>query len=326
MGLRSLCRGVAIVIAMGLAGCVLDVGSFARTEPLREKIVLGDSGPKIAMIEVHGLISDSQRSSPIGISRPSLVSRISESLALAADDDDVAALLVRIRSPGGTVSASETLYYELLQWQEETGRPAVAYLDGLAASGGYYLAMATDEIVAHPTTITGSIGVIMSGVNVSGLMERFGIEDQTFTSGDYKDAGSPFREMRLEEREHFEAIVDDLHSRFQEVVVLGRPELDPRSVEALADGRIFTASQALELGLVDRIGHLDAAVRATEELANLSESRLIVYHRPAEYRDNVYTRAGQPPVQVVDIDVLSFLPSPPEPGFYYLWPPALATR
>jgi protease-4 len=123
----------------------------------------------------------------------------------------VVALLLRVNSPGGTVSASETLYHELERWKERSGKPVVAYLQGLATSGGYYVAMSADEVVAHPTAITGSIGVVMLGINVSGLMERFGVEDQTFTSGDFKDAGSALRPMRPEERAYFDEVIGDLH-------------------------------------------------------------------------------------------------------------------
>ena len=314
--------GVLLPAALLLGGCVLNFGPFQGPEPLREKRVLGDSGPKIAMIEINGLISQGERSSPLGIRRPSLVARTREALDRAAKDDDVAALLLRVSSPGGTVSASETLHHEVLQWKEKTGRPVVSYFDGIAASGGYYVAMASDEVIAHPTAITGSIGVIMSGINLSGLMERFGIEDQSFTSGPNKDSGSPLREMRPDERAHFEGLVDDLHSRFRAVVAQGRPGLDSAQVDELADGRVYTARQAEELGLVDRIAHLDGAVEAIEQRLGLTESQLIVYQRPGEYRDNVYTKSGGGSVQLVDIDLWPFERIPLEPGFYYLWPPA----
>jgi protease-4 len=315
----------ALVLAAGLTGCVIDLGSLTRTRPLEEKVVLGESGPKIAMIEVDGVITESPRSSPLGVKRPSLVARTREALDLARDDDDVVALLLRVNSPGGTVSASETLYHELERWKERSGKPVIAYLQGLATSGGYYVAMSADEVVAHPTAITGSIGVIMLGINVSGLMERFGVEDQTFTSGDFKDAGSPLRPMRPEERAYFDEVIGDLHVRFRDVVVLGRPGLSPEAIEPLADGRIFTARQALDVGLVDRVGHLDDAVTRLEDRLGIRESRVIVYHRPAEFRENVYTQAGAAPVQIVDIDLLPLAQRGLEPGFYYLWSPAVGT-
>ena len=314
---------LGLALVLGTSGCVFDLGSFTRTEPLEEKLVRGEDGPKLAMIELEGLLSESVDRTPFGLSRPSVVARVRESLDIARDDDDVSGLLLRIRSPGGTVSASEVLYHELLRFKAETGRPVVAYLQGLATSGGYYAAMAADEIIAHPTAVTGSIGVVMAGVNLSGLMERFGVEDQTFTSGAYKDSGSPLRPMRPDERAQLQSVIDDLHARFREVVGAGRPDVAAAELDALADGRILTARQALAAGLIDRVGHLDDAVAALEARASLESSRLIIYHRPGEYRENVYSRAGAPPVQVVDVDVLSFAQKRLEPGFYYLWPGAL---
>lgn len=307
---------------LALAGCVLDLGSFTRTSPLEEKVVLGTGGPKIAILDIQGLISESGRSSPLGVSRPSLVASAREALDLAAEDGDVAALLVRVQSPGGTVSASETLHHEIMLWKRETGRPVVAYLQGLATSGGYYVAMAADEVIAHPTSVTGSIGVVMLGINVSGLMERFGVEDQTLTSGRFKDTGSPLRPMRLEERAHLETVIDDLHSRFREVIAKGRPDLSEEAVDEVADGRIFTARQALEVGLVDRIGHLEEAASQVEERIGATQSRLVIYSRPGEYRETVYSTPPAAPEPLVDIDPLLTLGAS-EPGFYYVWPPAL---
>lgn len=315
-------RSLVALSLLALAGCVFDFGSFTRTQPLESKVVLGDSGPKLAMVELNGVISDSERSSPFGITKPSMVARTREALDRATDDD-VAGLLVRINSPGGTVTASETLHHEVLRWKEQTGKPVVAYFQGLATSGGYYVAMASDEIVAHPVAVTGSIGVIIPGVNVSGLLNRFGVTDQTFTSGPYKDTGSPLREMRPDEREYLQAVVADLYDRFREVVALGRPKLTSAQIAPLADGRIFTARQALENGLVDSIGHLEEAVAALEQRAGIEESRLVVYHRPGEFRDNIYVRSG--PTVNIDVDVLSLDAKRLEPGFYYLWPPAVSS-
>lgn len=319
-------RWIAAFAAMALSACVLDVGSWTRTDPLQEKTVLGSSGPKLAMLEIDGLISSSPDSSPFGFARPSMLQRTREALDLAREDSSVRGLLLRVRSPGGTVSASETIYHEIAKWKEETGRPVVAYFQGLATSGGYYVAMAADEIVAHPTSVTGSIGVIMPGFNIAGLMERFGVEDQTFTSGAFKDSGSPLRPMRPDERAYLDTVVMALHGRFREVVLLGRPGLDEEAVTKLADGRIFTGGQALDVGLVDQVGHLDSAVDALQLRAGLSESRLVIYHRPGEFRNNVFTKGTKTPVQVIDIDVLSLDLQRLEPGFYYLWPLAVRDR
>jgi protease-4 len=193
-------------------------------------------------------------------------------------------------------------------------------MNGLATSGGYYIAMAADEIIAHPTAITGSIGVIMSGLNFSGLLERFGVADQSLKSGPYKDTGSPIREMSPGEAAQLQGVVDDLHARFVDVVTAGRQALRREQIVELADGRIYTARQALDSGLIDRIGYLEDAARAAESRSGISESRVVTYHPPGSYRHNIYSGPGLPPIQVVDLDLFPDGMEALDPGFYYLWP------
>src|SRR5262249_38491539 len=156
--------------------------------------------------------------------------------------------------------ATETLHHELVRWREEHDEPLIAFMNGIAASGGYYVAMAADEIFAHPATITGSIGVVMPGLGFAGLMQRYGVVNQTIKSGPLKDVGSSTREMTAEDRAHLQGIVDALYGRFVDVVSAGRPKLDPARVRELADGRLFTAPQALDAGLIDAIGYIEDAV------------------------------------------------------------------
>ena len=214
-----------------------------------------------------------------------------EQLERARDDASVRALLLRINSPGGTVTASDILYQELMRFKRDRGVPVVAHFLGVAASGAYYVAMAADEVVAQPTTVTGSIGVIFVGVNLSGLMQKIGVADQTLTAGAQKDAGSWLRPMQPAERAHLQAVLDDMHDRFKKIVVAGRPRLDAQRVDALADGRIYSADQALANGLVDGLGDLEQAVAATQRRAGLASARVVIYHRPREYRQNLYTQA-----------------------------------
>jgi protease-4 len=289
---------------------------------MNESVVMGDGdGPRLALLEVEGVISEDSPRNAFGAERPSMLANAREALRLTAEDEDNRGLLLRIHSPGGTVTASETLHHLIETYRRETGRPVVAYLQGIAASGGYYTAVASDEIVAHPVAITGSIGVIMAGVNVSGLLDRFGVSDQTFTSGPYKDSGSPLREMREDEREYLQGIVDELQQSFIDRVVAGRPGLDAASVEKLADGRIYTAKTALEVGLIDSIGHLEDAIATLEKRAEVSGSTVIMYRRGGEYRDNVYSRS-EAPIHV-DIDVLDLDSRTLPAGFYYLWKAAV---
>ena len=208
---------------------------------------------------------------------------------------------------------------ELVEFKRSQGIPVVAQLMGTATSGGYYVAMPADRVIANPTTVTGSIGVLFSGINVAGLMHKLGIEDQTLTSGEYKDAGSPLRAMTGVEREQIQSVLDDLHARFKAVVNQGRPNLSAEQVDALAEGAIYSADQALENGLVDAIGYLEQAVAEAERRAGLKDSRVITYHRSREWKRNLYTRSAIP--EKLTLDWGAPFPELRSPGFHYLWLP-----
>ena len=291
-------------------------------QPLEETLISGERGPKVLLLEIDGLIS-LRKPEPevIGPVRDSTASRVREVLDEARADPEVRALVLRIDSPGGTATASDVVYREILRFKKERGVPVIAHMIGVATSGGYYVAMAADTVVANPTTVTGSIGVIFMGVNVVGLMHKLGIENQTLTAGSEKDAASPLRRMTRTERAHLQSVLDDLHGRFQRVVDTGRPGLDAGQVAKLSDGRIYTASQARELGLVDELGDLERSLELAGARAGLDEFRVVTYHRPREYANNVYTRQPLRPVLKLE------LPAPfawlERPGFYYLWAPGL---
>jgi protease-4 len=309
-------------LALGLlvTGCITIDTLGGRRQPLKETVVDGERGPKALLVDIDGLISDVEIRGPLGVGgREASVTRLREQLDKAEKKGDVKALLVRINSPGGTVTASDLLYRELLRYKEEHQIPVVAHFMGVAASGGYYAAMAADVVLAQPTSVTGSIGVISAGINVAGLMERFGVEDQTLTSGAFKDSGSPLRPMRPDERQYLQTVIDDLHGRFRTVVAKGRPALDAGQVATLADGRIFTASQAESEGLVDGIGYLDDAVDEVARRLGAEEIRVVSYHRRREWRANLYSTQARTPLEEAEASRLLGL----EGGhsFLYLWWP-----
>jgi len=291
-------------------------------DPLIETVIYGESGPKIVLIDIDGVISESRDDHGfLEPSEESMLARVREQLDHARDDSDVRAVLLRINSPGGSVTASDILYQELMRFKRDRGVPVVAHFMGVAASGGYYVAMAADELIAEPTGVTGSIGVIFVGVNLSGLMEKLGVQDQTLTAGAQKDAGSWLHPMKPVEREHLQSVLDDMHERFKQVVVAGRPGLDRQRVDALADGRIYSASQAKANGLVDGLGDLEETVAAAQRRAGLASARVVTYHRPREYRQNLYTQAPAVP-RVMRLELGPSLPLA-RPGFLYLWAPGL---
>jgi len=312
-----------------LSGCILyapvDLGSLGSAGKLVETVVMGESGPKIAMIDVSGVISDEPDRDGLRFAeRPGMVVEVRNALDRAAEDEEVVGVLLRINTPGGSVSASDTLHHEIEVFRTDGARPVVAFLNGLATSGGYYVAMASDRVIAHPASVTGSIGVVMPGLSLEGLMEKYGVTDQTLKSGPFKDSGSMFRDMNPEERAQLQGVIDDLFVRFQDVVVKGRPALSREKIAALSDGRVYSAKQALDSGLVDQLGYLEDAVAELEKRAGITKSRVIVYHRANQTKENIYSRAPNISVQVTDVNLLPIRRSALSPGFYYLWEGALA--
>jgi protease-4 len=230
--------------------------------------------------------------------------RVKEELEKASKDSHIKALVLRINSPGGTVSGSDVIWHELKAFKEEKKMPVVACLTGLATSGGYYVAQAADHIVAYPTCVTGSIGVIALKFNVKGLMDKVGVGDDLVKSGKWKDFWSPFRPATPEERQMMQEVIDHFYKSFVEVVAQGRKK-NLEDTRRVADGRIFTSAQAKDLGLVDRIGYLDDALKLAHDLAGLKEAKVVRYHRPGSYRPTIYS-------MLPDLEMAA-------PQFLYLW-------
>jgi protease-4 len=310
------------LLALAGTGCVqLDLFATTRGELVETRLSGPSRAPKVLLLDVQGTIREAEEeTSWLSPPEEGTAARVREQLDRARADGDVKALLLRVDTPGGSATASDLVFQEIRRFKEERRVPVVAQFMSLATSGGYYLSMAADEVRALPTSVTGSIGVIFVGVNLAGLMEKLGIDDQTIVSGPYKDAGSPLRRMRPGEREQLQSIIDDLQSRFVAVVDEGRPALDEARVRELADGRIYSAPQALEAGLIDAIGSLDDAVARARELAGLEKAQVVTYHRQREWRSNVYTRGPAAPELRLDLGSLLGL-DPPRPGFHYLWWP-----
>ncbi|MBU0638547.1 MAG: signal peptide peptidase SppA [Planctomycetes bacterium] len=280
---------------------------------------------KIALLDVDGVLQNARESSLLGFVGENPVALFKEKLDKAAADKNVKAVVLRINSPGGSVTASDLMYTELRRFRQQTGKPVIACMLDLATSGGYYLACAADRVYAHPTTVTGSIGVIMIAPDVSGTMKLVGIRANVFKSGAMKDAGSPFREMTEQDRAVFQTMVEQMYARFLEVVSAARPNLGAERLRELADGRVYLAPTAKEHGLIDEIGTLPDAVQAAKQAAGLTGERtlLVSYARPLGHRPNAYANSAPPPpqVNVVNLPLPSWLSSP-SPQFLYLWAPA----
>ncbi len=280
---------------------------------------------KIALIDVEGLIANAKSSGLLG-GGDNPVTLFKERLDAAADDPKVKAVVIRINTPGGAVTASDIMYQDLCRFRTETGKPVVACMMDVAASGGYYLAMGCDRIYAHPTTVTGSIGVIMSLYNAHGLLEKVGVASNPIKSGPNKDLGNPARPMTPEERAILQGMVDRFYGEFVQVVAKGRG-LAPDQVRKLADGRIYSGKEAVEVGLVDEVGYLNDALQCALALAHLKDAKVIAYDRGQGCRGSIYAKSPAIPSEItvkVDIPALSaWAGGHCGATFMYLWEPGV---
>jgi len=219
---------------------------------------------RIALIRIEGVILDAQET--LG------------ELKKFSENPSVKAIVLRIDSPGGGVVPSQEIYDAVRRVRTKSNKAVIASMGSVAASGGYYIAAATDRIVANPGTLTGSIGVIMEMANVEGLLQKIGVEGVVVKSGKYKDVGSPLRKMSDEERGLLQTVMDDVHKQFIEAVAEGR-SLEVPEVQALADGRIFTGRQAKAAKLVDELGNLDDAIQLAADVVGIEGEPKVIEQR-----------------------------------------------
>lgn len=320
---------VSVVVVALMTGCMpeaLLIVPIAHRKALTETTLNTDwpFTPKIAIIDVEGTLSTGGRLPLIG-SGENQVSFLTEKLERARSDDNVQAVILRINSPGGTVTASELMQDEILHFKKTTGKPVVAVMMDTAASGGYYIACACDEIVAHNSTVTGSIGVILQLFDVTGTMRMIGVAPNTIKSGSQKGGGSPFEEMAPEQRAVFQSVIDEMYAQFVSAVDLGRPNLSETRVRELADGRIYTARQALAVGLIDRIGTLRQTISRLKGDIGSGYVRVVTYHRTFTSKPNIYAASPTPtPAANPSGSIHIQLPDwrgQTQARFLYLWAP-----
>ncbi|MGZ3559656.1 MAG: signal peptide peptidase SppA [Thermodesulfobacteriota bacterium] len=219
-------------------------------------------GDKIAIVEVKGVIAQS--------------SAVIEELQQYLADDGVKAIVLRVDSPGGGVGPAQEIHREIMRIRSTSKKKVVTSMGSVAASGGYYIACASDRIVANPGTITGSIGVIMQFSNLEELLKKIGVKGVVLKSGEHKDIGSPFREMTPEEKKIMQDVLDNVHEQFIQAVADGR-KLDRSKVAQIADGRILTGEQAKNLGLVDQLGNLQDTIDITAKMVGIEGKPNILY-------------------------------------------------
>ncbi|NJD68505.1 MAG: signal peptide peptidase SppA [Candidatus Methylomirabilota bacterium] len=275
-----------LVVSLTVIGSLMLLFSLAFSLGRWERM----GGSKIALITVEGVILDSKE--------------IIEQLEKHRTNPTVKAIVLRINSPGGGVAPSQEIYEELLKTRETAKKPVVASMGSVAASGGYYIASASDLIMANPGTITGSIGVLLQIPNISGLMQKIGIKSVVVKSGQHKDLASPTREMTEAERQILQGMLDDVHDQFIDVVAKSR-RLDRKKVEAIADGRIFSGREAQSIGLVDHLGNLQDAIERAGALAGIRGKPAIIEERK---RRNLLVDLLRGSLNSLNIEIPSYYP------------------
>ena len=309
-----------------LAACAnFNISLFPSAKPLKETLIEGKGRPKILLLDLDGVISFGVKKTLLGVGGPSPVEYFREALKKADKDKRIAGLIIRINSPGGGVTASDTIYHEIESFKQKKKVPVYAYIMDVGASGAYYVASAADRIIASPTGLAGSIGVIAMKFNIQGLMSRIGVKAETYKSGPEKDFWSPFRPSTPKEKAMLQGIIEDLYGRFINVVYKNRRKVLTRAqVLSLADGRIFTADQALQDKLIDREAYLGQTIAAMKKQLGIKRARVVTYARPGQFKQTVYSEAAGGIARTgTTVNIISFEGLAPKPGvaFMYLWNP-----
>lgn len=259
---------IIVLIVLGLGFFAMVMVAMRQGTGATTTTWAGTTGEAVGVVKITGLISTVSQVSPLfGAATGS--EAVTAQIRKAAADKSVKALIIRINSPGGSAVGSQEIYQAVQQYRHETKKPVIASMGDVAASGGYYVAAPADKIMASRATLTGSIGVIIETMEYHELLDKIGVSGNPITSGKYKDMGSPFREMRPDERELFKAMVNDIYDQFLDDVAQGRG-MKKEAVKRLADGRAYTGRQAQKVGLVDELGTFRDAIKLAAKEAGIT--------------------------------------------------------
>jgi protease-4 len=311
------------LVALGLVGLaivavvlILSAGGLTAAAVYDEEYVAGDGPDIVAVVPVEGTIAPADNT--LGGTQPTITPEgLADALRQAGQDTSVVAVVLEVNSPGGGVSASDEMHQSILDFKKSTGKPIVVSMGDTAASGGYYISTAADRIVANETTLTGSLGVIFQLTNFAEAADKYGVKQVVIKSGEYKDIGNAFREIRPDEREILQSIVNESYSEFVDVISEGRGIPEER-VREIADGRVYSGSQAKDLGLVDSFGSLDEASAIAGRLAGERDTTVVRYVQEPTLTETLLARLVPPEPQAKQIMEAAGLDLEPKPYYLYL--------
>jgi len=327
-----------ILLALAVSGCAFVTVPFGFPSgevEMEEYVMQRAKGhfvkDKILILDISGPITG-EPSVGWFQEKPSTLAEVRDALDKAQRDKKIKAILLRINSPGGEVTASDAIYEQIRRFKQKRAQAkqpvaVVASLVGEGASGGYYIALAADKIYAHPTTITGSIGVVAIFPKLADLTRKIGVDIRIIKSADKKDIGSMWRDFTPEEQKILQQCIDEMFERFVQIVAENRPGLNLESVRRLADGRIYTAKPALKNHLIDEILYLDDVIERAKSLADISDAWVVTYRRTSTFEGGIYSRAmpttpqASAQINLLQINADGIFGLWRQPGFYYLWMP-----
>ncbi len=309
---------VLLVVLLGPGGPVGGGGGSAQAPmTFQEEYVSGEGREKVAVLPVEGTIGSEEVTG--ALATPAATPEVLRNeLRQAAEDESVRAVVLEVNSPGGGVTASARMRDEILDFKETSKKPVVVSMGDIAASGGYYISTPADSIVANPSTLTGSLGVIISLLNYEEAQEKLGLREEVVKSGELKDIGSPANELTPEERGIFQELVNEDYDEFVRVIVEGRGLPEDR-VRELADGRIYSGRQAEDLGLVDELGDLETAAGVAEDLAGVDGATVVRYAQEPSFAELLQSRLA--PQKPEALKVLEEAGLSPSPELQYLYRP-----
>lgn len=311
--------GVNVVLSIVVTANMLDTSQGTITPVGNEKFVQGDknSKNKILLISVNGVILEQSEASPF-YNKKGILETIKDDLARAEEDSNIKGIVLSVNSPGGGITECDEIHHEIMKFKGKKQIPIVVSMQDLAASGGYYISAPAQKIFAQPTTLTGSIGVIMEFTNIEGLFTKIGLESVTIKSGKLKDIASPTRDMTKEENELLNKMVREMSQRFFKVVRDGRKNITDEQFKIISDARIFTSQQAKDIGLIDEIGYLDDAFNAARDLAGIKDAKLVKIKQNITFFDLLSeTVENLNPQSKIDEQIKTLVPT--SPRLMYIW-------
>ncbi|MHB1604972.1 MAG: signal peptide peptidase SppA [Leptospirales bacterium] len=315
-------RMILFLIAPLFLGSCISINLFPTEKGLQEQVLSGrGSENKLLLIPINGFVGDqTSKGLPFIGGHDDTVTMIRATFRKASQDPDIRGIILLIDSAGGSVTASDRVYHLIREFKRKSAIPVIAMIGDMGASGAYYVSMGADEVWAHPTSVVGSIGVVIFNVGVTGLMQKIGIEDRTLSSGPEKEMGSPLRPMSEKDRALFKGLISDLYQQFFDIVSQNR-QIPPDTLKGIADGRIYTARQALKKHLIDRIGYRDQLIDHMKRLMHVDQFRIIRYQEPFLSSSGLFGSQSSTGDPLSEAGQIEGALTHAGPSLLYLWAP-----